>query len=313
MKRSYWIFTVATLAAVVLLAAYIYKNAGTFRSILEVSPINIIVFILLQLAVLIINACIQMSYMRHFRLRLPFFDSFGLYAVNTFFNNVFVKGGVIARGYFLKKIHKFDYSSLFLMLVSFSIIQLLCAGVIGIVVTATMFKSKGVFNIFLLLGFIIAVLVSVLLMKVSPKSLFKGRKHWIFGKLEQLSDSWQRISRDKGFVAVLFGLAILEYLAYAFRLSYGFGVLFEKIGFQEALLMSVVAIVSNMLGFTPAALGIREFFTGAAYALVGGNVAQAVAVMVLDRIIATVFIFFVGGLFILYFFNKAAFLFRGEK
>lgn len=298
-------FLLITALAVSLLVMYVSKNAGSFKKILQVSLFDVCIFIILQTATLLINALIQSAYTDIFKVKVSLFDSFGINAVTTFFNNIFVKSGSVVRGYILKKAHNFPISGYVFFLATFTVVELFTAGVIGLLGMATIGLRRGYFNGYLFLFFMLLCLVSIAAIKFPYHRFLRKRRNRIMQALSELSDFWLEISVNRPFMLKLFLLALASFAVFAVRLQYGFYILYGKADFLDCLLISIFGVIANILSFTPSALGIRELFVATSYGLINGDTLQAVVVTLLDRVVAAVYVLALGGFFLIYFLRKA--------
>lgn len=298
------VFLIISLIAVAAVALYIVKNAAAFKKIIIINPWDAVPFVLLQIALLATNAFALSSYLEIFKSKISFLDSFGLNVLNTFFNNIFIKGGPLIKGYYLKRMHKLSFTDFILIIASFTLIEVMVGGFLGIYALLVIYLKKGFLNYFLLLFFVLILLVCYAVIRAPLHRIFKKKEIWLIKKLFDVAISWQKIAADRAIMIKLFILAFLNFFIFALRMQYGFKVLYRSVAFIDCLLISAVATIGSILGITPGALGVREFLTGATYKLINGNMLEAVVVTVLDRAVSTIAIFILGGCFILYFINK---------
>ncbi|MCK9615227.1 MAG: flippase-like domain-containing protein [Candidatus Omnitrophica bacterium] len=304
LNKTNVIFFISTLIALLVVSIYIFKNLASFRKILTISTFNITVFVIFQIGLLIVNTFVLIIYLNIFNKRLFFFDSFGLNAVNTFFNNILVKGGPFIKGYFLKKIHNLSYSDFIFTIASFTLIEFMVAGYVGLLLLLFIYFTRGYFNIYIFLFFSIISLGCFIFIKLPFHNFLKKSDSRIKQKIFNLLLSWKSITKNRSVIDKLFLLALLNFIIFAMRLQYGFHILYGNANFVDCLLISIIGTIANLLTITPAALGVREFLIGATYGLVKGNALNAVVVTVLDRVVSTITIFILGGVFIFYFLNK---------
>lgn len=305
-KRLFFRYlTYAILTLIVFLAAvlYISKNANSFRKIFTLSWYNVAYFFILQMAMTITNALVLIIYMEILKNKISFTDATGLTIINTFFNNVAIKGGTLARGYFLKKIHNFSYTNFIFTLSTFALIELISAGFIGICCLIIIYFTRGYLNLYLFLLFIVFFIGSIAATAVPLHKVFKNNG-WLGKKLIELNEAWVKIKRNKNKIRLLFLLSFSQYIIFALRFKYGFQVLYGHSSLIDSLLISTIGILSFLLSITPGGIGIREFLTGATYKLINGNMVEAVVITALDRLISTVVFFILGMAFIFYFLKK---------
>lgn len=306
MGNKKFIFFIATIIAFAAMVLYIVRNVEAFKRILHISPLNISIFFVMHLAMALINALVLWTYIKKLKRKIPFVDIFGITTLNTFFNNILIKGGPFIKAYFLKKVHKFPYTDLAFTLASFTLIQIAAAGILGICALLVIYIQKGYFYFRVFLLFVIISSAFFLITRLSFIKFVKNKESRLGSRLLRLSKLWQQVNRDKNIMYTLFILALLNYIIFASRLKYGFYIMFDNVTFVKCLVFSVIAGFSNLLAITPGALGIREFFIGGTCSLLDGNMLQAVVVTTLDRAVGVFSIFFLCIVF------AAFFLLRGR-
>jgi uncharacterized protein (TIRG00374 family) len=304
MKKKDFIFFILTCVALAAVAFYVAKNAPAFKKIVTINPWDAIPFVLLQIALIAANASVLLLYLSIFGLKISFFDSFGLNALNTFFNNIFVKGGPVIKGYYLKRIHNLSYTDFVLTVASFALMEVMVGGLLAIFALVSIYIKTGCLNYYLLLFFISLLAVCCAVIILPLHNMFKNRESRLIKKLFDVAVSWRKIAADKALMSRLFIMAFLNFAIFALRLQYGFKILYGNTAFVDCLLISAVGTIGNMFAVTPGGLGIREFLVGAAYKLINGDMLHAIVVTVLDRVVSTMTIFLLGVFFILYFLNK---------
>jgi len=300
---QYLTYTILTLFVILVAILYISKNADAFRRIFTLSWHSVAYFFILQMAMTITNALVLIIYMGILKNKISFVDASGLTVINTFFNNVAIKGGTLVRGYFLKKIHNFSYTNFLLTLSTFALIELISAGFIGISCLIIIYFTRGYFNPYLFLLFIAFFIGGITATAIPLNKIFKSNS-WLGKKLIELTEAWDKIKRNKSKITRLFLLSLSQYIIFALRFKYGFQVLYGHSSFIDSLLISTIGILSFLLSITPGGIGIREFLTGATYKLINGNMVEAVVITALDRLISTVAFFVLGMAFIFYFLKK---------
>lgn len=292
------IFVVSTIAILILAAKYISSNLDSFKKITEVTFSQACVFAILQLATFIVNALALSASLDVFGIKLSFRSAWQLTNINTLLNYLFMKGGMVAKGYFLKKLHKLSYtdytvSSGLVMLLNFVV-----AGILGIFLLIFSFFKTGILNFYLFLFFSLLIVSFYALVKLSPKikEAIKNKRPVPIKKLYIFFNSWVILSGNRRAVLKLSFLMFLNFFAYALRLKYGFHILYNDVPLTSCLVISILGVLAAFLAITPAALGIREFAVGAGYSLMHGNMVEAVVVTAVDRAISFILIFFFGAI-----------------
>ena len=103
MKWKNLFLIAATIIILGLTAVYVYKNIDSFKRIMDISANQVCVFIVLQFITVAINAFMLLAVLHAYGVRVSFQDGLAYSALNTFLNYISIKGGVVAKGYFLKK------------------------------------------------------------------------------------------------------------------------------------------------------------------------------------------------------------------
>ena len=206
-----------------------------------------------------------------------------------------MKGGIFARGYFLKKIHKLSYTDYIVSIGAATLINLAVAGIFGILLLIFIFLRSRVFNIYLFLFFSAITIVFFILAKLpKPKKTTEKKNNLLIKKLYDFLSSWNVLSGNKKAIYELSILMLLNFIIYALRIEYGFHILFKDVPLANCLIISILGVLTNIFAVTPAALGIKEFVVGTTYRLMNGNMVDAIVVATVDRAISMILVFILG-------------------
>ncbi|MBO05780.1 MAG: hypothetical protein CMI58_01850 [Parcubacteria group bacterium] len=305
MKWKNLFLIAATIIILGLTAVYVYKNIDSFKRIMDISANQVCVFIVLQFITVAINAVMLLAVLHAYGVRVSFQDGLAYSALNTFLNYISIKGGVVAKGYFLKKIHRFSYTDFAVSMGAMILMHFMVAGITGagILILIYIMRGNANINLFLVFGVITAVVFSFI--KLSAFHNRVGRsENYFLKKLYEIWNSWKILSKNRTVVYGLSFLIFLNFVVYAFRLKYGFHIFYEDVSFLSCMLISILGVLSTFVALTPASLGIREFAVGAGYRLIEGDMLQAVVVTGLDRAVSMILVFSLGAISCVYFLKR---------
>ncbi|MBT73922.1 MAG: hypothetical protein CMQ15_18125 [Gammaproteobacteria bacterium] len=229
-----------------------------------------------------------------FNVNLHIMEWFGISAINSFYNYLITKSGTFANALYLKKKYSISFQDYLATFLSIHVLTMLAAGLTGI--SAILFaKVNGYnFDLTIALFFIALIIFSLILIFMRRLTFSIGR---LFRKLHQLTKGWSTIRRSKKLLTILLGceLLILFFLAVRyFVVAKAFG---YAIPLWVCFLMSPLTVLSQLIGITPAALGIREAVVGTLTHILGFGLQAGVMVTALDRVVAMVVTFILGPLF----------------
>jgi len=199
---------------------------------------------------------------------ITFLESLSLSVLSTALNLFLpLQGGMAVRALYLKRWHRFPYTSFLAILFGSQVLMLL---VCSLVAAAAVFLaalresaeelSLVAVGVLLSLG---AAILAVCWPQMSP------RGHWLLDKLAAVTVGWHRLRTEPRFLARLTGLSALQLISQVIS----FWTACEALGIHlrgaDALLVGTFGALTSLLTLTPGNLGIYE----AAVAFVGAHVA----------------------------------------
>ncbi|MCK5491124.1 MAG: flippase-like domain-containing protein [Candidatus Pacebacteria bacterium] len=225
----------------------------------------------------------------HYNIHLSKTEWIGLGIINTFWNYLFLKGGVVARAIYLKK-KKLSYSDFSSMIIVTHIISLILFSFLSSIffVLASFYLHISLVNI--ILFFLTIFIVLILILKGSIKT-----KNNI---LQLFFRNKEKIRKNKLLISKLIFLEFLLIIVYSLRLKI-IGDFFDY-NFPY-FIYPIIAIFSNIsinvLNVVPGGLGIKEASSGFILKLLNYNFQYGMIITLVDRIIAMLIILPLGLLF----------------
>ncbi len=231
---------------------------------------------------------------RPFGVRLSRQEWFGLSVVNTFWNYLPFQGGLIAKGVYLKKQHKFPYTDYLSIASASYIITFIILGLMGCIGIIILYVSDGLFSISILSGYALLVFLSLgALLYIKRQQSVR----WFPQFSKRVYDGIRIIFNQRSLVYKLVIADVFIVILYALRLYIASNALGYDIPVLFYFLVSPVALLAIFTSITPGGLVIREMFIGFFAAMLSVDVANSVVVTVLDRGISLLWIFLLGIIF----------------
>jgi len=285
-----------------LAAVFIKNNLSEFRRILELKAWQFALLSCLVILELTINGWIFKTALKIFHVKLNVREWFGLTVLNRYSNYLLIKGGPVARGYYLKQVHGMNFRR-FLVIVSFlSFLQL---GVIGVLSSFTLgiryFLGHN-FNVYLFFFFLALFLLS-LMPFILPRRWLKKlaiKLAWFKG----ITEGWLKIRKEFNLAAKLFLPFLLLSLVYSLKIFLIYAMIFSPVPFTSTILITASAFLSFFVALTPASIGIKEALMSYTAKLTGDGFASTAVVAAVDRGITMVWVIGLGIIFSIWYSRK---------
>ncbi|MCK4919012.1 MAG: flippase-like domain-containing protein [Candidatus Pacebacteria bacterium] len=225
----------------------------------------------------------------HYGIHLSKTEWLGLGVINTFWNYIFLKGGVMARAVYLKK-KDLSYSDFSSIIVISHIISLMLFSFLSFIIFVFASFYFHISLLKIIIFFLIIFILMILILKGSIKTENKIIQQFLKNKDE--------IRKNKSLITNLVFLELLIIIIYALRLkiigdffSYNIPI---TIYFLTALFSNISV---NILNLIPGGLGIKEAGAGFIFKVFGFNLEYGIIITLIDRIIAILIILPLGIFF----------------
>lgn len=274
---------------------YLVNHADDIGSILNVSPVNLVLLLLLDLLFIGLNGVRIKVLTGIFRVRLLPLEWFGLSVATSFLNYLPAQGGTITRAAYLRQVHNLPLTSFAASVAASYILTFMSMGISGLLAMLGIFLSQGLVNLELTGLLIAMIFASLLMMSVRWPSRFQA-EGLIMSRLRRLWDGWLIIRRDRWTIISLALLDVLGGLTYACRLILSFQIVSVTVTLWMALAMASLAHLAVVINVTPGALGIKESIVGWSAAVLGAGAVRGVQAVAIDRVIMFILMVILGGL-----------------
>jgi hypothetical protein len=279
----------AIITAVVLamLAGFLYENRSHILESYSLQPGVFAAVALLLLATLGLRAAANCLLFSGLGVAVSLLDWFRIVCVTAFSNYLPLSAGLLAKAFFLKRVHAVPYRRFAVGQVSLLLLIFATNGLVGLVTLALAMPLRltGVVG----LGFALMLASVGLLFLPLPLRSWPGvrRLPWDREAVVAARSSWLGVA--------LCQLAILLGSAWGLYLCFGLGS--SGVGFAACLVFTAAAGLTRLATFTPGAIGIREFFVGGLAFLTGFEVRDAIIAASLARAVEIAVVVVLGGAF----------------
>lgn len=273
---------------------FVRENLDEVKRIQNVSPQTILYLIILNIfSRLLIGYRIKII-ARVFNVHLKFNEWFGIAAINSFYNYLFTKSGLLAHAWYFKKKFEIPMQNYLVTFGAVQVFTLLGCGLIGLPF-ALYANGQGAPAKFLVIFFLVLVLGSGIFIFFPGLKFNKEGSLW--RKISQLAAGWSILRRSQSLCAVLLICELVNLCIFSIRYFIAITALGYEINMWVAFLLAPVTILSNFIGITPAALGIREAAGGLLTHILGLGLQLGVLAVALDRAVVMAIAFILGPIF----------------
>ena len=278
------IFTAVVLA---VLAGFLYQNRGHILESYSLQPGTFGAIALLLLATLGLRAAANHLLFGGLGVAASLLDWFRLVCVTAFSNYLPFSAGLLAKAFFLKRVHALAYRRFAVGQVSLLLLIFATNGLVGLATLALAMPSRlvGVVG----LGFALMLASVGLLFLPARMRSWPGARRlpWDPEAVVAARRSWPGVA--------LCQLGMLLAGAWSLYLCFGLGS--SEVGFAACLIFTAAAVLTRLITLTPGAIGIREFFVGGLAFLTGFEARDAIIASTLARAVEIAVVMVLGGLF----------------
>ena len=288
------ILSIITLGLIAAFLYYLYLNADKYLDLLKISTSRVMFLFFLSLVFPLISGVINTYLFRGLGAKLPYRDGFFITAASTLANQLPISGGIVSKGFYLKRKYNLSYTKFFSATAALFLCFIVTNGLVGMAILLfwIFFKNEVVPPV-LLIGF--TLMVSGLFVFWLPIDRIKVPDR-IYKRIHQAIEGWMLISRNPALLMKLLGLQSVLLVLLAIRYWLAFHMLSQNVTFGEVMLFSTASILTQLVSIAPGGLGVREAIVGAVASALGFDTGASVVAVGLDRLVSTFTILLIGGI-----------------
>ena len=286
------VLSIFSLGVITAFIYYLYANSDKYLNLLRLSPWSIILLLLLAFTSPFLNGAINTYMFRSLGAGLSHQEGFLLAAVSTLANQLPVSGGVVTKGFYLKRKYDISYAKYLSSMFALFFCTIAVYGFLGLIILI----QWVIFMNFiapspLWIGF--GGMASTLLIFWFPLNRIripKSLENWV----QQALEGWSLISENSLLLLKLLGIQTTMMILLAIRYWLAFHMLSQNVTISQVLLFSSATILTNLVSFAPGGLGVREAVVGGIALALGFDPGTSVVAVGLDRVISTIMIMCMG-------------------
>jgi uncharacterized membrane protein YbhN (UPF0104 family) len=282
------------LVVVIAFARYLYLHADEYQRLLRLSAGGMAMLFVLALGIPLFNGMQNTLLYRSLGLKnFTHREGFLIAAASSLANQLPIPGGLVSKGFYLKRIHQLSYALFTSSTLALFVCFVSLDGFIGLLILlywALVMKVPAPLSLWI--GFLaMAAAILVFLLPVERLRLPER----IHARVQQALEGWVHIREHPLMVLKVLGIQVIMILLAAARYWLAFHMLSQDVTFGQVLLMSNASILTQVVSIAPGGLGVREAIVGGVAAMLGFDMAASVLAVGLDRLMSTAVIFLAGG------------------
>lgn len=269
-----------------VLGAYLFAQRAHFFAHYALRPLPMLGIALLVLVTLALRASANQVLFGRLRVAAPWRDWFALVNVNSFSNYLPLSAGLVAKAFYLKRVHSLPYAEFAVGQTALLLLVIATNGMAGLT-AALLFGADGV--TWVASGFAAMCATGALAFLPARTTRF----------LAQLGIPWDAaaVTAIRQAAPRVIPLQLVILLVSAASLQIGFALGESQIGFVPCVIFSAATVLTRLVAITPGALGVREFLVGGLAVLTGFELQDAVIASTLVRVAEMSVVFGLGGVF----------------
>tara|TARA_B100001964_G_C14221472_1_gene595483 strand:- start:536 stop:1474 length:939 start_codon:yes stop_codon:yes gene_type:complete len=285
---------ILVLIIISVVAVYYFKeNLGELKKIQNISFWIVLSLVLLNIMTRLIVG-FRIKIIGHaLNINLSIKEWFGLAAINSFYNYLFTKSGLMAVALYFKKKYETPVSKYVITSASAMLFSLLAASLIVLPISVTL-KVYGYDFGILIIIFSVCLVFSSFLFFYKGKNL---KRDGLFQKVNAVLEGWKILRASRN----LWGKLLVCELLYFFLFSIRYFFVLQAFGYDAPLwvcfLLAPLSILSQLIGIFPGEVGSRELVAGLLTQSAGLGIHVGIMATALDRVVVTAIAFILGPIF----------------
>jgi uncharacterized membrane protein YbhN (UPF0104 family) len=282
-----WLVTGLTFAALIVLVAFLARNHRYIAEHWALRPDAFLAIAMLTIITLALRGFANRVLFARLGIMASAGDWFKLVTVSSFTNYLPLSAGMLAKAFFLKRVHLVPYGTFALGQVALLLVIISTNGVIGLATLGLEFPDQvtGIVGagFALMIGAGALMFVPEPLLRRIPERFRSATKD----ASPQLRRAWPMVA--------LLQIGIL--MASSAGLAIAFDMGDSDVGFAACVVFTAASMLTRLFAITPGAIGIREFLIGGLAYLTGFELRDAVIASTATRSVEIAVVFTLGGLF----------------
>jgi uncharacterized membrane protein YbhN (UPF0104 family) len=282
-----WLVATLTVATLAVLVIFLIRNQRYITEHWALRPDAFLAIAALTVLTLALRGVANRVLFSKLGIDASTGDWFRLVTVSSFTNYLPLSAGMVAKAFFLKRVHLLPYGTFAVGQLALLLVIISTNGAVGLATLGVVFPAQltGIVGA----GFALMVLAGTALFLPTPL-LDRLPERLRAGAVESapmLRRAWPAVA--------LLQLCILLASAGALAIAFDMGA--SDVGFVPCVVFTAASMLTRLLAITPGAIGIREFLIGGLAYLTGFELRDAVIASTATRTVEIAVVFALGGLY----------------
>jgi uncharacterized membrane protein YbhN (UPF0104 family) len=282
-----WLVRGFTIAALMVLVAFLASNHRYIAEHWALRPDAFLAIAVLTITTLALRGLANRVLFSRLGIVASVRDWFQLVTVSSFTNYLPLSAGMVAKAFFLKRVHLLPYGTFALGQLALLLVIISTNGAVGLATLRLAFPDQlaGIVGA----GFVVMLGAGTLMFLPEPL-------------LRRIPDRFQSATKDgapqlrRAWPTVaLLQFAILMASSAGLAIAFDMGA--SDVGFAACVVFTAASMLTRLFSITPGAIGIREFLIGGLAYLTGFDLRDAVIASTATRTVEVAVVFALGGLF----------------
>ncbi len=284
-KKHRWAAIVFTFVVAAAYVIVVNRNWQTYAQLARFAafPIAAIVFA----TALPDRALVNRWLFRAVGANMSLAESYGFTVTGTLAGQLPLAGGIAAKGFYLKKRFNLPYATYLSATASVFVIAASAAGLTGVVGLLLHSLASGDKLIWPLLAGFAAMAATPLLLFWSPTIIAERPR--IYELIRRVTTGMRILSVESGLLIKLVLLSTGGVIFFAFRLWAAFKLFSTEVPFEYCLVFSAATTMTQLVGFAPGGLGIREGIVAALGTMADVDPAISIVAVGIERLLSVGF------------------------
>jgi len=288
---------ISKLLSAVFLIFFIYyltNNPQIFDVFKQIRLESIFILIFVKFISLYLNGLFNKKLILVYEIKLNHLEALYVASI-TYLGNLYFPARVGAglRLAYFKKFYKLDNSYILIIFGYFFIVSLFINAIFGLLSLFFIENRQGSISIFWFVIFMISIISTTYLLvkKFNLKIVSKKNKFQksILDFTNKAREGWNKITLLRGTNLYLISIYVLNYFLFFFEILLIFLFLEELINIPNLVFYNSISVFSNLLGLTPAAIGIKEFLILGTNELFNIEISRLAQILIVERAISVLF------------------------
>lgn len=287
--RKKYLSSPLTLAFIALFAWYFFGHLDSFRPLLDISALALILVALAKFVNHLINGVFMKLTIEVFTKKMNLLESIYvaiLSAIGNFFGPLL--GGTTIRAVYLKKKHNLTYSHFTSTLAGYYLILFAVNNVLAIIALLALDGSGQRNGLLLFFGAWLVFLIGLMFARLPERGKLRRLDNhkiakWFWSALYEIEVGWHRLLKTPMMLPKLCVLALAGFAVTYLTALVEFRAIGVPISAAALGLYTVISISSMLISLTPGAIGIRESLLLLTSSVMGVSNTQILQVSVIDR------------------------------